>query len=71
MGLDGNTEIHVRLDCKQVTYDASEDTALEENFTNSEDGIGITEDITIDHEELLEKEICEEQGKNNGKGKGK
>lgn len=60
VGLDCNNEIDVGLDFNQITNGASKDNALEVNFEDSEDDIGVSKDITVDHEETLEKEKRDE-----------
>lgn len=67
--LESNLQEVKGLNCNQETNGASEDSALEVNFEDSEDDIGIYEDISVGIDKVLEGKM-NEQGKQKGKGKG-
>ncbi|KAI5427491.1 hypothetical protein KIW84_032773 [Lathyrus oleraceus] len=62
-GLECNLQKDEGMDYNQETGGANEDNVLEVNFEDSEDDIGIDEEISVEIDEVLEEEMMEGQGK--------
>lgn len=61
--LDYNLEEYEELEYNQGTCGASKDNTLDVNFGDSEYDISIVQEISIDHEEILEEVTYEGERK--------